>query len=132
MGLSDEILRRPSALAEIRSQLKELARVLRARSAFLVDEQGTPFAALGSVEFSYPHPLEGLASGGGGAELLDALVGAPTEAQEGQSSLMVVRVGPRALLALVLEKPTGGWRRRRAAARARRTAVAIAPLLEGP
>jgi len=130
MSLSDEILAQPITLGKIRTVLKKLLDRLGARSAFLVDERGTPFAALGSVEFSYPHPLETLASGAGGAELLDALVGEAGEAPRAESPLLVVRVGSRALLALVLERPARGWRRRRAATRAQRAAEAIAKVLE--
>lgn len=128
MSLSDEVLARPGGLAAIRHLLQQLVSDLGARSAFLVDERGVPFAALGSVEFRYPHPLSALAGGPGGSSLLAALLGERRRAAA--SDLLVRRAGSRALLAIVLETPPAGRRRRAAVARVKRAAVKLAPLLE--
>jgi hypothetical protein len=131
VSLSDEILRQPSKLATLRRELHLLLTRAGARSAFLVDETGTPFAAQGNVEFTYPHPLSTLLSGGG-TTLLEALVGARSgEERPEQEDILVERAGSRALLALVLPEGTTRYRRRAAARHLRRVASAAAKLL-GP
>ena len=67
MSLSDEILARPGAIAPIRHLLSELVSELGARSAFLVDEAGTPFGAFGNVEFPLPYPISSLTGRAGAA-----------------------------------------------------------------
>jgi hypothetical protein len=128
VSLSDEILRRPGSIAPIRRLLSDLVSRLGARSAFLVDEAGSPFGAFGNVEFPLPHPLSLLTGQEGGAPLLEALLG---EAKEDHSPALVVRrVGSRALLAVVLHQPLVGRPRRAALAEVDSLVARLIPLLE--
>ena len=96
MALSDDVVADPPVLAAIRACLERLVTELGARAGFLVDEKGTPFAAVGHVEFGFPHPLESL---GDDDVVLKALVG-ETSASDRTSPYLVEPVGRRALLAL--------------------------------
>lgn len=121
MPLSDEILLRPQLAAEIRLLLQSLVAEIGARSAFLVDACGTPFAARGNVEFKMPHPLAAL---DGGARLLEALLGkrpAPSS-----SDLVVEPVGNLALLAVIPGNSLSG---RQAAQAAQETVARLLALL---
>ena len=107
MALSDDLLYVPKKLTAMRHEVAALVDELGATAGFLVDEEGTPFATVGHMEFRYPHPLSNLR---GGEALLKALVGET----EGEGSRYVVeRVGKRALLALLLESPPDRTTRRR-------------------
>ena len=129
MSLSDEILARPGALAPIRQVLSELVSELGARSAFLVDEAGTPFGAFGNVEFPLPYPLSALTGRAGGDPLLEALLG---EGQEPHSPVLLVhRIHARALLAVELSQPTPEPTRRSALERMKRTTARLVSLLTG-
>jgi hypothetical protein len=64
-----------------------------------VDENGSPFATVGHLEFQLPHPLAGLL-GRGGEPLLDALLGEP---QQEDSCFVVERALERALVVVVLD-----------------------------
>lgn len=101
MALSDEVLSSGERLALVRARIEELVARTGARAGFLVDEGGSPFAAVGHVEFQYPHPLAGLIEQGA-APLLLALLGEP---RRDESRLVVERAGGRALLVLVTEAP---------------------------
>lgn len=130
MSLSDEMLSRPGALASIRRLLSELVAQLEARSAFLVDEAGTPFGAFGNVEFPLPYPLSSLTGRTEGDPLLEALLG---EGKQTHSpTLLVQRVTPRALLVVELEQPLADSERRAASGRVEEKAKALAPLLSRP
>ena len=96
MALSDEVVSDPPVLAAIRARLENLVSELGARAGFLVDEKGTPFAAVGHVEFGFPHPLENL---GDDDVVLNALVG-ETSVSDTTSPYLVEPVGRRALVAL--------------------------------
>jgi hypothetical protein len=109
MALSDDILADPDRRTRVRNRLEALARESGARAAFLVDERGTPFAAVGHVEFRLPHPLAALVEGGEADAILGALVGEPQTARS--SGIVVERLSPRALLVLVLSRPPGPRRR---------------------
>jgi len=99
MALSDDLLDHPSKLSAVRREIDVLVDELDATAGFLIDEDGTPFATVGHVEFRMPHPLTNLR---GGEALLRALVGE----HESHGSLYVIeRVGRRALLALLTEPP---------------------------
>ena len=109
MALSDEVLSEPDRMIRLRSRLEALARESRASAAFLVDEEGSPFATIGHVEFRLPHPLAGLVAEGEADAILAALVGEPQKAPK--SGLVVERLSPRALMVLVLPRPPGARRR---------------------
>ena len=128
MALSDELLIYPRRLSAVRQELAGLVAELKATAGFLVDEEGTPFAAIGHIEFHLPHPLTNL---GGGDALLKALVGeSRRERDEGEGSRYIVeRVGKRALLALLLESPLVATEQRATRRRVRVTAKAITRLL---
>jgi hypothetical protein len=128
MSLSDEILARPGRIASLRNVLSQLAKDLGASSAFLVDESGVPFAAIGHVQFDYPHPLSALAGEASGAAVLEALLGEPRRGTA--SPFLSCQVSPRALVAIVLECPIGGWKRRAAMGRVKRAVKQLRPLLE--
>jgi hypothetical protein len=130
LSLSDEILTRPGAIAPIRELLSELVSDLGARSAFLVDEAGTPFGAFGNVEFPLPHPLSALTGRAGGDPLLEALVGEGNEPYS--PTLLVHRVHSRALLAIELDRPMTESARRAAVGRLKRAQIRLAKLLSGP
>ena len=129
MALSDDLLIHPLRLSAVRQEVASLVTELRATAGFLVDEEGTPFATVGHMEFRLPHPLTDL---GGGDALLEALVGespgGPSGKDEGEGSRYIVeRVSKRALLALLLESPLRPHRTMRR--RVRLTAKAIRRLL---
>ncbi|MFQ5790024.1 MAG: hypothetical protein ACE5JI_06040 [Acidobacteriota bacterium] len=126
MSLSDELLARPPSLAHVRGILAGLVSELEARSAFLVDEDGRPFAALGNVEFQYPDPLP--RTGEWGVSLLKALLGEPEETV--LSICLIHRVGSRALLVVLFHQALAGRRRRRARGRLKRVAAEISSYLD--
>ena len=134
MALSDDLLIHPRRLSAVRQEVASLVAELKATTGFLVDEEGTPFATVGHMEFRLPHPLTNL---GGGDALLKALVGespggpgGPGGNDEGEGSrYIVVRVGKRALLALLLESPLRSSGHRTMRRRVRLTAKAIRRLL---
>ena len=109
MALSDEVLADPDRMTRLRSRLEALVRDSGAGAAFLIDEEGTPFATIGHVEFRLPHPLAGLVEEGQADAILGALVGEPSI--ERGSGLVVERLNARALLVLVLARPPGPRRR---------------------
>jgi hypothetical protein len=119
MALSDDLLDAPRKLSAVRREISGLVGELGATAGFLIDEDGTPFATVGHMEFRLPHPLSNLR---GGEALLKALVG---EYEHAGSRYLVERVGRRALLALLLETPQDRHARRRA----RATAKTIASML---
>lgn len=108
MALSDDLLADRDRMKRVRSGITALAREAGASVAFLVDEAGTPFATVGHVEFRLPHPLASLVEEGGADAILGALVGEP---QNHSSSVVVERLGARALLVLVLPSPPDARRR---------------------
>lgn len=120
MALSDEILADPDRMTRLRHGLEALARETGAGAAFLVDEEGTPFATIGHVEFRFPHPLVGLVEGGDD-QILRALLGEPQS--ERASGFMVERLSDRALLVLILPRPPRLRRRLAIRARARELAA---------
>lgn len=125
MSASDELLDDPQRLSAVRAQIETIVAELGARAGFLVDEDGAPFAAVGSMEFRLPHPLTQLRAG---SALLGALVGEnPTDT--GDEPYLVERVGNKALLAVMLEEPLPSARRRATRRRIRDSAKAIAQLL---
>ena len=113
MALSDDLLIYPKRLSAVRDAVAELVADLGATAAFLVDEDGTPFATVGHMEFRYPHPLTNLRDG---EILLKALVG---ENDSEGSRYIVERAGRRALLALLLEAPLDRAARRHVRVRAK-------------
>ena len=120
----------PRRLSAVRQEVASLVTELKATAGFLVDEEGTPFATVGHIEFRFPHPLTNLS---GGDALLKALVGespgGPGGNDEGGSRYIVERVGKRALLALLLESPLRSSGHRTMRRRVRLTAKAIRRLL---
>ncbi len=124
MSFSDEILARPATLRNLRQGLSRLSEELPLRSAFLIDETGTPFGAVGHVEFRFPHPLP--ASEGSDEDILAALLGE----QDEESPVMLSQVCPRALLVVVLEHPLRGRRHRAARSRLREAADGLRRVLE--
>lgn len=130
MSLSDEILAHRENLAHIRDILSRLLAELEARSAFLIDETGVPFAAVGNVEFRFPHPLPSLEGGKSDDAILKALLGMG-QTDESSPSLLF-KVSPRALLVTILEKPLQGRKHREARSRVKRAAGEIKPMLESP
>jgi hypothetical protein len=126
MSLSDEILARPDALRSIRRDLSALSKELPVRSAFLLDEAGTPFGAVGHVEFRFPSPLPISRDSASDEEILAALLGEQNE----ESAVMLSSICPRALLVVVFEQPLRGRRRRAVRARLRKAADALHPILE--
>jgi hypothetical protein len=123
MALSDEILADPDRRTRLRSRLEALARESGAEAAFLVDEDGTPFATIGHVEFRLPHPLAGLVETGEADAILGALLGEPQTEQ--RSRLIVERLSARALLVLALARPPGSRRRLAIRASARQIAALL-------
>jgi hypothetical protein len=109
MALSDEILHARKKLSRVRGRIEELVAETGARAGFLVDEEGSPFAAVGNVEFRLPHPLAGLV-GRGANPLLLALLGEPPREDSG---FVVESVSVRALLVLVTEAPLSAEERAR-------------------
>jgi hypothetical protein len=102
MPLSDELLTDRKRMGLVRKRLRGLVGELGAAASFLVDEAGAPFASVGHVEFTLPHPVADL------DELLTALVGESVEAEDEvtmASPYLVTRAGQRALLVLVVERP---------------------------
>ena len=130
MSLSDEILARPGTIAPIRSVLSGLVSELSARSAFLVDEAGTPFGAFGNAEFPLPYPLSSLTGRTDGDPLLEALVGEGGEAHS--PTLVVQRVSARALLVVEMEEALSDSARRATLERVQATAKELLPLIAGP
>ncbi len=128
MALSDDLLSHPHRFSAVRQEVAGLVVELKATAGFLVDEEGTPFATVGHVEFRLPHPLSNLDEGDA---LLKALVGEGLgDKDEGEGSRYIVeRVGKRALLALLLESPLLATEQRAMRRRVRVTAKAIARLL---
>ena len=122
MSLSDEIVARPGAIAPIRELLADLVSQLGARSAFLVDESGTPFGAFGNVDFPLPYPLSSL------TPLLRALLGEDQE--DPNATLLVHRVSPRALVTVVLSEALTDHRRRKAIEQIKLAATRLVPLLD--
>jgi len=127
MALSDDLLSYPQRLSAVRQEVADLVVELKAVAGFLVDEEGTPFATVGHMEFRFPHPLTNLV---GGDALLRALVGESRSGQEGDegSHYIVERAGNRALLTLFLESPLLASEQRPMRRRVRATAKAIARL----
>ncbi len=121
MSLSDEILARPGAIAPIRDLLADLVSQLGARSAFLVDEAGTPFGAFGNVDFPLPHPLSSL------TPLLGALVGEGKE--DPYPTVLVHRVSSRALLTVVLAEALTDKPRQKAIEQVEQATARLLPLL---
>jgi hypothetical protein len=126
MALSDDLLSYPQRLSAVRQEVADLVAELKAVAGFLVDEEGTPFATVGHMEFRFPHPLTNL---GGGDALLKALVGESRSGKDEESRYLVERVGKRALLALFLESPLLATEQRAVRRRVRVAAKAIARLL---
>ncbi len=126
MSLSDEIVARPAALRKLRRGLSQLSEKLPVRSAFLIDDRGTPFGAVGHVEFRFPHPLPTSKGSGSDEDILAALLGE----QDEESPVMLSQICPRALLVVVLEHPLRGRRRRAARSRLREAADQLRPILE--
>lgn len=126
MSFSDEILARPEALRNLRQDLTRLSEDLPLRSAFLIDETGTPFGAVGHVEFRFPHPLPASEGSGSDKDILAALLGE----QDEESPVMLSQICPRALLVVVLEHPLRGRRHRAARSRLREAADRLRLLLE--
>ena len=122
MSLSDEILQNRTLLHELRSRLRALVDETGARAAFLVDEEGHPFATVGHIEFELPHPLASLVERGAPDPLLGALLGEP---ETGASGYLVERAGARALLVLRHDRPSAERR-----ARVREAARAIDAILD--
>jgi len=129
MSLSDEVLKRPAALRSLRHGLSRLSKELPARSAFLIDETGTPFGAVGHAEFRFPHPLPTLKGTASDEDILAALLG---EQKDEESPIMLSQICSRALLVVVLEHPLRGRRRRAARSRLRKAADDLRPVLELP
>ncbi len=125
MAASDDLLDDPQRLSAVRAQIETIVDELGARAGFLVDEEGTPFAAVGPMEFRLPHPLAHLH---GGSALLGALVG-EKPAETGDERYVVERVGNKALLALLLEEPLPAKEKRATGRRIRDSAKSIAKLL---
>ena len=121
MALSDDLLAHPQRLSAVRARLESLVSELEAAACFLVDEEGTPFATVGHVEFGFPHPLRE------GDALLKALLGQAS--LDDGSSCLVERVGQRALLALLLQAPPGPKETRALRRRLRQSARELGSLL---
>ena len=96
-SLSDDLLAFPDRRVRIRAKLEELVAATRADAGFLVDESGSPFGAVGHVEFPMPHPVGSVP---GGEALLSALVGESSDPTS--SGFVVERVTDRALLVVVV------------------------------
>jgi hypothetical protein len=126
MSLSDEILARPKALQSLRQGLSRLSYDLPFRSAFLIDETGTPFGAVGHVEFRYPHPLPTSKGSASDEDILAALLGE----QDEESPVMLSQICPRALMVVVLEHPLRGRRRRAARSRLQEASDELRRVLE--
>jgi len=125
MAVSDDLLHHPHRLSAVREQIESVVADLGATAGFLVDEEGTPFATVGHVEFQLPHPLPSLREGDA---LLNALVGEePSDVDGGRT--LVERVGDRALLTLLFENPFPSSEKREARRRAQACARAVASLL---
>ena len=124
MALSDDLLAHPERLSAVRARLESLVSELDAAAGFLVDEEGTPFATVGHVEFGFPHPLSSLREGDA---LLKALLGQAS--LDDASSCLVERVGRRALLALLLQAPPGPKEIRELRRRLRQSARELGALL---
>jgi hypothetical protein len=126
--LSDEILNHHENLRRIRVVLSALLDELEARSAFLIDEAGVPFAAVGNVEFRFPHPLPSSEGAEPDDTILKALLG--MERTDESSPSLLFKVSPRALLVTIVEKPLQGRKRREALSRLEQAAGEIKSLLE--
>lgn len=125
MSVSDDLLDDPRRLTAVREQIETLVGDLGATASFLVDEDGRPFATVGPMEFRLPHPLTSL---GDGEALLQALVGeTPIDGVKGR--YVVERVGPRALLAVLLETAQSAAQQRATRRRVQDSAKTIAKLL---
>jgi hypothetical protein len=130
MSLSDRILARPHQMAHIRSVLSRLASELEAGSAFLIDEAGVPFAAVGHIEFRFPHPLPGLDGDASGEAILEKLLG--IHQKDDASPFLLSQVCKLALLVVVLEVPLASRKRRHALSRVKKTARELKTLLDEP
>lgn len=95
MALSDELLKAPNKLAALRDRLALEREEAGARAAFLLDESGSPFATVGTIEFSLPDPVSSH------TELLSALLGETVPS----SPYLVARAAKRALVVLVFDSP---------------------------
>ena len=122
MSLSDEVLARPGAIAPIREVLADLVSQLGARSAFLVDEAGTPFGAFGNVDLPLPYPLASM------TPLLGALLGEGKE--DPYPTVLVRQVNSRALVTVVLNEALTGRRRQKAIEHVESATARLLPLLE--
>ena len=122
MSLSDEVLARPGAIAPIREVLADLVSQLGARSAFLVDEAGTPFGAFGNVDLPLPHPLASI------TPLLGALIGEGKE--DPYPTVLVRQVNSRALVTVVLNEALTGRPRQKAIEHVESATARLLPLLE--
>lgn len=127
MSLSDALLRHPNR-TRIRNSLFTLASELEAESAFLIDEAGVVFAAVGHVEFRYPNPLPDSVESGSNRVILEALLG--EHRRQRRSPYIVLKVCPRALMVVRYDGPIAGRKRRAAEARVKQTAGDIKALLE--
>jgi hypothetical protein len=116
MALSDELLSNGPKLSRLREKLEEVISTSRARAGFLVDEEGSPFATVGNVEFHLPHPLAGILEQEGADPILEALLGQPPSRET--SCYVVERLTERCLVVLVLDSPPSSpereWLRARA------------------
>ncbi|MGH9319459.1 MAG: hypothetical protein ACRD21_19825 [Vicinamibacteria bacterium] len=131
MALSDEVLQSKDKLRRLRSRLRSIAIESEASAAFLVDEQGDPFATVGHVEFQFPHPLAGLFREGEADQILGALVGESSVEGERGSRYLVEPVGPRALLVIVAERPVDAAARAVVRSRAAELAALLGPSSSG-
>lgn len=123
MSLSDALQSSPERRALVRGRLEELVAHLSARGGFLVDESGAPFASVGHLEFTLPHPIASLEDG---EVVLEALLGEPIS---GTSKILVERLGTRALLAVVWDDALSERARGRAQRRIRSAALELDAIL---
>jgi hypothetical protein len=128
MSLSDEVLAQREKLHRVRHALSQLVEELGARSAFLIDEAGVPFAAIGQVEFQFPHPIPATDESRSDDVLLKALLG--MDQADESSSILPLKVSARALLVTILAEPLRGKKHRKAVSRIKKTAAEIKQILE--
>jgi hypothetical protein len=128
VSLSDEILAHREKLAQVRHVLSQLVTELGARSAFLIDEAGVPFAAIGNVEFQFPHPMPSSEGDRSDDAVLKALLGMGQ--MDESSSVLLHKASTRALLVTILEQPLQGRKHREAMSRVKRAAAEIEHLIE--
>jgi hypothetical protein len=130
VSLSDEVLESRERRVRIRKVLSRLLTDLDARSAFLIDEAGVPFAAVGNVEFKFPHPLPDPTGDESDDVILKALLGLG-RTDESSSSLLF-KASSRALLVTVLERPLEGKKHREAMSRIEQAGDELRPMLVHP